>query len=138
MENHGGLQPSELLLKKEEAYLTLLKKRGGYLGRHLRKIENDFLKKYGERATCERTFLSDVKIMFDIYNVLVGGTAFWSLEILIDLEFTELEEFGQGIQKLFQQIIMIVNYLIESFFIKVINPTEDAKPLLPVNVPGNN
>lgn len=52
----------------------MLKKRGGYLSRHLRKIESDFLKKYSSGDGQHREFLRDVKVMFDIYEVLVGGT----------------------------------------------------------------
>lgn len=88
----------------------MLKKRGTYLLRHLRKVEADFLKKYKTGGVSEQQFLHDVKLMFDLYEILIG-------EITNDLEFTELEAFGQGVHKLFQQIIMIVGFLIKSIFL---------------------
>lgn len=74
MENHSEeLQGDQLVLKKEEAYLNMLKRRGSYLSKHLSKLESDFLRKYSNRTDTERQFLPDVKIMFDIYEVLVSG-----------------------------------------------------------------
>lgn len=67
MENYDAELIGRLTIKKEEAYMSMLKKRGGYLLRHLRKVEADFLKKYKSGGVSEQQFLHDVKLMFDLY-----------------------------------------------------------------------